>query len=49
MVAGLNLAVMFGILAWLDVTIALLSLAVVPLLYVCLRYYSVTMTAAPNG
>ena len=42
--AALNLAVMFVILLRLDPTLALLSLAVVPFLYVALRYYSKTMT-----
>jgi ABC-type multidrug transport system fused ATPase/permease subunit len=35
---------MFVILLRLDATLALLSLAVVPFLYVCLRFYSRTMT-----
>ena len=39
----LTLAVMFMILARLDVTVAFLSLAVVPFLYVCLRYYTTTL------
>ena len=34
-----SLLVMFSILASLDTTIALLSLAVVPFLFLCLRYY----------
>ncbi len=42
--AGLNLSVMFGVLLYLDVTLALLSLAVVPFLYLSLRYYASTMT-----
>jgi ABC-type multidrug transport system fused ATPase/permease subunit len=42
--AVLNLGVMFVILAYLDPALALLSLAVVPFLYLCLRYYSRTMT-----
>jgi ATP-binding cassette subfamily B protein/subfamily B ATP-binding cassette protein MsbA len=42
--AAVNLAVMFSVLVYLDLTLALLSLAVVPFLYVCLRYYSSTMT-----
>lgn len=41
--AFLKLAVMFAILARLDLGLALLSLAVVPFLYVCLRYYSARM------
>ena len=41
--AGLNLAVMFVVLVYVDLTLALLSLAVAPFLYVCLRYYSRTM------
>jgi len=42
--AVLNLGVMFSILVYLDLTLGLLSLTVVPFLYLCLRYYSVTMT-----
>jgi ABC-type multidrug transport system fused ATPase/permease subunit len=41
--ALLNLGVMFGVLVYLDLTLALLSLAVVPFLYLCLRHYSATM------
>ena len=41
--AGLNLAVMFVVLVYVDPTLALLSLAVAPFLYVCLRYYSRNM------
>jgi ATP-binding cassette, subfamily B, bacterial len=37
------LVVMFGVLAYLDRTVALLSLAVVPFLYLCLRYYTSTL------
>jgi ABC-type multidrug transport system fused ATPase/permease subunit len=37
------LTVMFGILLKLNVTIALLSLTVVPFLYLCLRYYTSTL------
>ena len=37
------LTVMFGILLRLNVTIALLSLTVVPFLYLCLRYYTSTL------
>jgi ATP-binding cassette subfamily B protein/subfamily B ATP-binding cassette protein MsbA len=37
------LAVMFAILVRLDVTIALLSLTVVPFMYLCLRYYMSTL------
>ena len=37
------LVVMFAILLQLDVTIALLSLTVVPFLYLCLRYYTSTL------
>jgi ATP-binding cassette subfamily B protein/subfamily B ATP-binding cassette protein MsbA len=39
----LTLAVMFAILANMDVTIALLSLSVVPFLYVGLRYYMTSL------
>ena len=42
--AMLNLGVMFVILVFLDATLGLLSLAVVPFLYLCLRHYSQTMT-----
>jgi ATP-binding cassette subfamily B protein/subfamily B ATP-binding cassette protein MsbA len=37
------LVVMFTILAKMDATIALLSLTVVPFLYLCLRYYTSTL------
>ncbi len=37
------LAVMFAILVRLDLTIALLSLTVVPFMYLCLRYYMSTL------
>ena len=39
----ITLVVMFAILLRLDVTVALLSLAVVPFLYLCLRYYTSTL------
>jgi len=39
----ITLIVMFTILAKMDFTIALLSLAVVPFLYACLRYYTSTL------
>ena len=42
--AALNLSVMFVILLYLDAWLGVLSLAVVPPLYLCLRYYSRTMT-----
>ena len=42
--SALTLTVMFVILLRLDATLALLSLAVAPFLYICLRYYSKTMT-----
>jgi len=38
-----TLAVMFSILAYWSLTIALLSLTVVPFLYLCLRYYTKTL------
>ena len=38
-----TLVVMFSILMTLDVTVALLSLTVVPFLYLCLRYYMTTL------
>jgi ATP-binding cassette subfamily B protein/subfamily B ATP-binding cassette protein MsbA len=39
----LTLILMFSILAYKDATIAWLSLAVVPFLYLCLRYYTKTL------
>lgn len=42
--AALNLGVMFAVLMYLDLTLALLSLTVVPFLYLSLRYYARTMT-----
>ena len=42
-VSVLTLTAMFLILLRLDASLALLSLAVVPLLYACLRYYSTRM------
>jgi ABC-type multidrug transport system fused ATPase/permease subunit len=39
-IAITNLVVMFGILVYVDWTLGLLSLAVVPFLYVSLRYYA---------
>jgi ABC-type multidrug transport system fused ATPase/permease subunit len=38
-----SLIVMFAVLLWLNVTIALLSLTVVPFMYFCLRYYTSTL------
>ena len=38
-----TLVVMFSILAYKDLTIAWLSLSVVPFLYLCLRYYTATL------
>ncbi|MBM4183481.1 MAG: ABC transporter ATP-binding protein [Gemmatimonadetes bacterium] len=43
LVAALKLAVMFAVLVYLDWTLALLALAVAPLLFLCLRFYSRTM------
>src|SRR3954454_16711002 len=40
----LTLIVMFAILATRDVTIALLSLTIVPFLFLCLRYYASTVS-----
>jgi ATP-binding cassette subfamily B protein/subfamily B ATP-binding cassette protein MsbA len=37
------LTVMFGVLLYMNVTIALLSLSVVPFMYMCLRYYTSTL------
>ena len=42
--AALNLGLMFGVLAYVDLTLALLSLTVAPFLYLSLRYYAGTMT-----
>ncbi len=42
-VSALKLTVMFAILVQLDLSLALLSLAVVPFLYASLRYYSTKM------
>ena len=42
--AVLNLGVMFGVLVYVDLTLALLSLTVAPFLYLCLRYYAGTVT-----
>src|ERR1041384_7399436 len=39
-----TLVVMFTILAKNDLTIALLSLVVVPFMFVCLRYYTATLS-----
>jgi ATP-binding cassette, subfamily B, bacterial len=39
----ITLTVMFVILVKIDLTVALLSLTVVPFLYLCLRYYTSTM------
>jgi len=39
----ITLVVMFSILAYKDLTIALLSLGVVPFLFMCLRYYTATL------
>lgn len=41
--ASLKLTVMFTILARLDLELALLSLSVVPFLFLCLRYYATRM------
>jgi ATP-binding cassette subfamily B protein/subfamily B ATP-binding cassette protein MsbA len=40
-----TLVVMFAILLRLDVTVALLSLSVVPFLFLCLRFYMTTLVA----
>jgi ABC-type multidrug transport system fused ATPase/permease subunit len=42
--ATLNLTLMFGVLLYLDTTLALLSLVVSPFLYLSLRHYASTMT-----
>ena len=42
--ATLNLSIMFGVLLYLDTTLALLSLTVAPFLYLCLRHHTRTMT-----
>ncbi len=41
--SSIALAVMFGVLLYMNVTIALLSLTVVPFMYLCLRYYTRTL------
>jgi ATP-binding cassette subfamily B protein/subfamily B ATP-binding cassette protein MsbA len=41
----ITLVVMFGILARLDLTLALLALSVVPFLFLCLRYYTSTLSS----
>ena len=43
-VAGLTLSLMFGILIYLDPTLALLSLSITPFLYMSLRHHARTMT-----
>ena len=42
--AALNLGVMFAVLLYIDLTLALLSLTVAPFLYLSLRHYTGTMT-----
>ena len=42
--ATVNLGVMFSVLVYLDITLAVLSLVVAPFLYLSLRYYTRTMT-----
>ena len=44
-----TLVVMFAILLKRDVTIALLSLAIVPFLYLCIRYYISTLLTREEG
>jgi ABC-type multidrug transport system fused ATPase/permease subunit len=44
-----TLVVMFAILMKLDITVALLSLAVVPFLYLCIRYYISTLLSREEG
>ena len=43
-VAGLNLSLMFGVLVYLDPTLAALSLSITPFLYLSLRHHAGTMT-----
>ena len=43
-VAGLNLCLMFGVLVYLDATLALLSLSITPFLFLSLRHHAGTMT-----
>ena len=43
-VAGLNISLMFGVLIYLDPTLALLSLSITPFLYMSLRHHARTMT-----
>ena len=40
----ITLVVMFGILVTRDVTVALLSLTIIPFLFMCLRYYASTIS-----
>ena len=47
--ATATLIVMFAILLKLDVAVALLSLSVVPLLYLCIRYYISTLLNREEG
>src|SRR5438094_189911 len=42
--SAITLVVMFSILAYKDLTMALLSLVVVPFLFLCLRYYTATLS-----
>ena len=42
--AALHLGVMFVVVLMLDVTLALLALAVAPFLYLCLRYHATTLS-----
>jgi ABC-type multidrug transport system fused ATPase/permease subunit len=42
--AVITLVVMFAILARLDASVALLSLSIVPFLFLCLRYYTSTLS-----
>lgn len=44
-----SLAVMFAILVEMDVTIALLSISIVPFLFLCLRYYTSTVSTREEG
>jgi ABC-type multidrug transport system fused ATPase/permease subunit len=47
--SAILLVVMFGILLRIDWSLALLSLAVVPFLYLCLRYYTSTLANREEG
>lgn len=47
--AIVTLAVMFVILATRDMTVALVSLTIIPFLFLCLRYYTSTLSVREEG